>query len=504
MRNPTRARRGAALVTAAVAGFSVIVVHPGVVFSAASSPAPDRPRAAVAAALTVKSLTPATGSVTGGTAVTIRGTGFLGLDRSDLESVKFGDAAAIRLVVKSDIELLAITPPGELGTVTVTVTGSAGESDATAEFDYREAIGVEIESVEASAAGGEQIVGTVVGGTVGDSVAAFRTMKYTASVGGVATTAAWIDATHVKITVPPTDTAKAATVALVQGGLAGPQSTGTVNYYPVVTRVSPTRVEAAGGATVQIAGAGFLGVDESDADAVTFGDTPATSFTVESGGQINAVVPAGDTGASVAVTVTTTSGVSPASDAAKLGYRGPISLDTADGTQFIRASGGQHTFAVTGGTLGDTAKAFAAEKIIVKRGNQKLTTSYVDATHLRVSLPALTVESVSLTVMQDLMAGPAVTLPVLPVITNMSSVSDTVAGGRSVKITVAGAGTGATDFTFGEAAATCTPLPKSTTIYTCIVPAAVEPGPVRVGFTAGGGAASRFTPAAAFSYTDID
>ncbi|MEU4691162.1 IPT/TIG domain-containing protein [Actinoplanes sp. NPDC023714] len=502
MRNITRARRGAALVTAAVAGFSVIVVHPGAVLSAA--PAPERPRAAAFAVPVVKSITPVMGSVAGGTAVTVRGSGFLGLDRTKPESVMFGDAAATRIVVKSDIELLAISPPGDIGTVKVTVVGTDGPSTTSAAFAYREPLGVEITTVEASAAGGEQIVGTVVGGTVGDSVAAFRTLKYTALVGDLAATVAWVDATHVKITVPPTGSATASPVSLVQNGLAGPPSTGTVNYYPVITRVSPSRVGAAGGDTVQIAGAGFLGVDLADNTAVSFGDAPAASYTVESGTQINAVVQAGDAGTSVPVTVKTPSGVSPESDAARIKFRGPISIDTAGDTQFVRAGGGQHIFAVTGGTLGADVKAFAAEKISVKRGNQKLTATYVDPTHLRVTLPAITTETVTLTVMQDLMAGPEVTLPVLPVITNMSLASDTLAGGRTIKITIAGAGGEATGFLFGETPATCAPQPKSTTIYICTVPAATVAGPVRVSFTSGGGVASRFTPAAAFSYTDID
>jgi hypothetical protein len=72
---------------------------------------------------------------------------------------------------------------------------------------------------------------------------------------------------------------------------------------PVVTGVSPSSGSALGGNRVTVSGSGFSG-----ATAVSFGSTPASSFTVVSDGQITAVAPAG-TG-TVDVTVTTPSGTS--------------------------------------------------------------------------------------------------------------------------------------------------------------------------------------------------
>jgi len=76
---------------------------------------------------------------------------------------------------------------------------------------------------------------------------------------------------------------------------------------PVVASVVPNTGPAAGGTTVTINGTRFTG-----ATAVTFGATPASTFTVVSDAQITAVTLAG-TVSTVDVTVTTPSGTSPIS-----------------------------------------------------------------------------------------------------------------------------------------------------------------------------------------------
>jgi hypothetical protein len=72
---------------------------------------------------------------------------------------------------------------------------------------------------------------------------------------------------------------------------------------PALTTVVPNVGPASGGTTVVVTGTGLTG-----ASAVTFGATPATSFTVDSATQITAVAPAG-TG-TVQLTVTTSGGTS--------------------------------------------------------------------------------------------------------------------------------------------------------------------------------------------------
>jgi hypothetical protein len=71
---------------------------------------------------TLVSISPSSGPATGGTVVTLTGTGFTGAS-----SVKFGATPAMFYFVLSDSLIVAIAPPGT-GTVPVTVTTAAGTS----------------------------------------------------------------------------------------------------------------------------------------------------------------------------------------------------------------------------------------------------------------------------------------------------------------------------------------------------------------------------------------
>ncbi|WP_373283944.1 IPT/TIG domain-containing protein, partial [Nocardia exalbida] len=91
---------------------------------------------------------------------------------------------------------------------------------------------------------------------------------------------------------------------LVTATTAGGTSNGvTYTYVPVPTlaTVVPSSGPEAGGTTVVL-----TGTDLTGATAVSFGATPAASFTVDSATQITAVTPAGT--ATVQVTVTTVGG----------------------------------------------------------------------------------------------------------------------------------------------------------------------------------------------------
>jgi hypothetical protein len=72
---------------------------------------------------------------------------------------------------------------------------------------------------------------------------------------------------------------------------------------PTITAISLAKGSFKGGASVTITGTDFIGVS-----AVSFGSTPATSFTVGSEGQLTAVAPPLKVGATVPVNVTTAAG----------------------------------------------------------------------------------------------------------------------------------------------------------------------------------------------------
>lgn len=84
---------------------------------------------------------------------------------------------------------------------------------------------------------------------------------------------------------------------------------------PTVSSISSTSGSIAGGQAVTIAGANF-----SQVSGVAFGATPATSFAVDSEGQITAIAPPSKSLAAVPITVTTIAGV--ATSAQTFAYEG--------------------------------------------------------------------------------------------------------------------------------------------------------------------------------------
>jgi hypothetical protein len=109
----------------------------------------------------------------------------------------------------------------------------------------------------------------------------------------------------------------------------------TYGMAPTVAHVSPAAGPTAGGETVTITGTNFLG-----ATAVAFGGVAATSFTVVSGTEIRAVVPAHAAGA-VDVTVTTPGGTTTVTRGDRFTYVAPPTI-----TSLSKSSG-----SVLGGTV---------------------------------------------------------------------------------------------------------------------------------------------------------
>ena len=76
------------------------------------------------AAPVLSSVSPSQGPSSGGTTVTLTGTGFTGAT-----AVKFGTSAATSFTVVGSTQIVAVTPPGT-GAVNVTVTTSGGTSNS--------------------------------------------------------------------------------------------------------------------------------------------------------------------------------------------------------------------------------------------------------------------------------------------------------------------------------------------------------------------------------------
>lgn len=89
---------------------------------------------------------------------------------------------------------------------------------------------------------------------------------------------------------------------------------------PTITSVSPNQGSATGGTTVTITGTNLAG-----ASAVDFGSTPATTFSVVSSTEIDAVSPVGTAGTTTDITVIGPSGASAISSADQFTYPGTAS-----------------------------------------------------------------------------------------------------------------------------------------------------------------------------------
>ena len=115
--------------------------------------------------------------------------------------------------------------------------------------------------------------------------------------GGVAATSYTVDSDTQITAVTPAGTGTV-TVAVTTASGTG-TSVGTFGYLPApsISGLVPTSGPEAGGTSVVITGSAFTGATD-----VSFGATPATSFTVDSPTQITAITPAGTGVVSVSVT----------------------------------------------------------------------------------------------------------------------------------------------------------------------------------------------------------
>ena len=237
---------------------------------------------------TVSSVSPASGSTSGGTAVTITGTNF-----AAGVTVKFGSAAAANVTVVSSTTITATTPAGNAGAVTVTVTNTVGQSGSLAS-GYTYIVQPTVSSVSPNsgvAAGGTAVTITGTNFATGATV----TFGSTAATNVVVVNSTTITATT------PAGTAGAVTVTVTVGGQSGSLAGGyTYIGTPTVTSVSPNNGPTAGGTSVTITGTNF-----ATGATVKFGSNAATSVVVVSSTTITATTPAGSVGA-VTVTVTNT------------------------------------------------------------------------------------------------------------------------------------------------------------------------------------------------------
>jgi len=240
----------------------------------------------------VTAVTPNSGPSTGGTVVTITGTGFAGAT-----AVMFGANPATNLTI-SDTAITATAPAGAVGPVDITVTTPAGTSATSPADQFTYLVPTPAVTAISPASGPE------AGRTQVTISGSHFTGATTVSFGATTATAAIVNSdTSITATAPP------GTDGIVDVTVTGPGGTSTAvtaDHYtylepaPAITSVSPASGPEAGGTVVTISGTDFLG-----ASAVHFGSGAAAGFTVNGDTSITATAPAAAAVGAVDITVTT-------------------------------------------------------------------------------------------------------------------------------------------------------------------------------------------------------
>jgi hypothetical protein len=293
----------------------------------------------VALTPTITSFTPATGTTSGTTTVTITGTGLYGAT-----AVKFGTTTAKSFTVTSPTQIKAVTKPHVAATVAVKAITAGGTATASTNYTFVAPTPTITSFTPATGTTSGTTTVTITGtGLYGTTAVKF----------GVTTALSFTvtSPTEIKAVTKP----HVASAVTVKATTAGGTATASTNYTfvaptPTITSFTPATGTTSGTTTVTITGTGLYG-----ATAVKFGATTAKSFTVMSPTEIKAFTKPHVTGMVTVKTITAGGTATAFSD-----YK--FVAPTPSITSFTPATGttsGTTTVAITGtGLYGATAVKF--------------------------------------------------------------------------------------------------------------------------------------------------
>ena len=415
----------------------------------------------------ISSISPATGSTAGGSQVTVTGAGF-----STVTHVKFGTTTAQSYTVRSATQIVATAPAHAAGTVGISVTTAVGTTPTTVHDIYKYVIPVPVVSA-VSPASGPSAGGTTV--TVsGSGLAGATTVFFGAAKGSTISVNA--GGTQLTVKSPPGTSGSAVNVRVVTaGGESNAVPADLFTYGPILTSISPFVGSTLGSTQVTITGAGFSTVTH-----VKFGTTTAASFSVKSATQLVAVSPAHAAG-TVAISVTTAAGTTPATSADTFKFVIPVPVVAGVSPSSGPAAGGTTVTVSGSGLAGATTISFGASKgrtISCNAGGTQCTVKTPSGTAgVSVNVQVTTAGGVSAVV-------PADVFTYGPIISSVSPPSGTTVGGTQVTITGTGFST-VQHVKFGTTTASAYTV-KSSTQITATAPAHAA-GTVRITVITAGG-----------------
>jgi hypothetical protein len=244
---------------------------------------------------TITGVSPASGPSTGGTTVTITGSGL-----TSTSALNFGSTPATTFLIQNDSVVTATAPAGKLGAVDVKLTTAGGTTAAGAADKFTYVVPPVPTVTSVSPASGPSTGGTSVTLT-GTGLTGASAFNFGAGNPAIFFT---VNSPTTATMTAPTGPLGTVDVRVVTPGgtsavVADDHFTYVVPPAPAVTSLTPT--SGPNGNFVTITGSNFAG-----ATAVNFGANAATTFTVNNPTSISATTPPGS--GTVDVTVTTPGG----------------------------------------------------------------------------------------------------------------------------------------------------------------------------------------------------
>ena len=248
---------------------------------------------------TVTSITPNSGVSTGGTAVTVTGTGFLAG-----ATVKLGGTSATSVTLVNSTTITAVAPAHAAGAVSVVVTNTDTKTGTLANgytYTAPPAPAPTVATITPNS-------GTTNGGTALSITGTGFLPGATVKLGGTSATVLAVVNSNIITATAPAHAAGAVSVVVTNTDTkTGTLTNGytyvappTPNPAPTVTSITPNTGVTTGGTAVTVTGTGFL-----SGATVKLGGTSATSVVVVNGTTITAATPSHAAGA-VSVVVTNT------------------------------------------------------------------------------------------------------------------------------------------------------------------------------------------------------